>query len=139
MLKLLPQYEDAVIKRTRDQVVLDTCDIVVDVGGIYDPAKHRYDHHQRLVFLSFLQIHKPVVPNYTFFFYLIIFFRTFQESFSTIKPEFPFVTRLSSAGLVYLHFGEKILSQVMTMPKDSELVQQTYKKVYQGFIEEIVI
>ena len=27
----------------------------------------------------------------------------------------------------------------MTMPKDSELVQQTYKKVYQGFIEEIVI
>jgi uncharacterized UPF0160 family protein len=22
-------------------------DIVVDVGGIYDPQSHRYDHHQR--------------------------------------------------------------------------------------------
>jgi uncharacterized UPF0160 family protein len=21
-------------------------DILVDVGGIYDPARHRYDHHQ---------------------------------------------------------------------------------------------
>lgn len=29
--------------------MLDTCDIVVDVGGIFDPAKHRYDHHQRFV------------------------------------------------------------------------------------------
>lgn len=109
LLKLLPQYEDAVIKRTRDPVLLDTCDVVVDVGGIYDPSKHRYDHHQR----------------------------TFQESFSTIKPAYPFVTRLSSAGLVYLHFGEEILSHVMEKPKDSELVQETYKKVYGGFIEEI--
>ena len=73
MLKLLPQYKDAEILRyscchfrfccspgflsiilychfnfrTRDQTVLDTCDVVVDVGGTYDPEKHRYDHHQR--------------------------------------------------------------------------------------------
>ncbi len=49
------------------------------------------------------------------------------------------MTRLSSAGLVYVHFGEEILAQVLEMPVDSELVQQTYKKVYEGFIEEIVI
>lgn len=24
-----------------------TCDVVVDVGGVYDPATQRYDHHQR--------------------------------------------------------------------------------------------
>ena len=54
LLKLLPQYEDAVIKRTRDPVLLDTCDVVVDVGGIYDPSKHRYDHHQRLLILDFI-------------------------------------------------------------------------------------
>lgn len=33
--------------RTRDANVLASCDIVVDVGGQYDPATHRYDHHQR--------------------------------------------------------------------------------------------
>lgn len=27
--------------------ILDTCDIVVDVGGEYNPSKHRYDHHMR--------------------------------------------------------------------------------------------
>ena len=36
--------------RTREASVLSECDIVVDVGGVYDPALHRYDHHQRLNF-----------------------------------------------------------------------------------------
>jgi len=43
---MLPQYSDATITRTRDYAVLDTMDVVVDVGGVYDPAKDRYDHHQ---------------------------------------------------------------------------------------------
>ena len=47
MLKLLPEYKDAVIVRTRDEEVLKECQIVVDVGGKYDPAALRYDHHQR--------------------------------------------------------------------------------------------
>lgn len=32
--------------RTRDPALLDTCDIVVDVGAVYDVAKKRFDHHQ---------------------------------------------------------------------------------------------
>ena len=47
MLQLLPQYEDTEIVRSRDHKVLDTCDVVVDVGGVYEPSSHRYDHHQR--------------------------------------------------------------------------------------------
>ena len=47
MLRKLPEFSDANIVRTRNQEVLETCDIVVDVGGVYDPSKHRYDHHQR--------------------------------------------------------------------------------------------
>lgn len=43
MLKKLPKYQDAEIIRSRDPKVLDTCDIVVDVGGVYDPKTHRYD------------------------------------------------------------------------------------------------
>ena len=33
--------------RTRDPALLDTCTIVVDVGGVYDENKQRFDHHQR--------------------------------------------------------------------------------------------
>ncbi|EAN32204.2 uncharacterized protein TpMuguga_04g00850 [Theileria parva strain Muguga] len=47
MLKLLPEYRDAEVVRTRDPSVLETCDVVVDVGAVYDPSRHRYDHHQR--------------------------------------------------------------------------------------------
>ena len=47
MLKMLPEYSDAEIIRTRDENVLKTCDVVVDVGGKYEPSSHRYDHHQR--------------------------------------------------------------------------------------------
>jgi len=44
---LLRVYPDAEIIRTRDREVYDGCDIVVDVGGIYDPEKGLFDHHQR--------------------------------------------------------------------------------------------
>ncbi|MGE5548408.1 MAG: MYG1 family protein [Solirubrobacterales bacterium] len=40
--------------RTRDQSVIATADVVFDVGGIYDRAARRYDHHMR---------DKPLRPN----------------------------------------------------------------------------
>ncbi len=47
LLRQLAEYKETEIVRTRDPTVLDNCDIVVDVGGIYDHSKHKYDHHQR--------------------------------------------------------------------------------------------
>ncbi|RKO95029.1 metal-dependent protein hydrolase, partial [Caulochytrium protostelioides] len=47
MLKRLPAYANATVVRTRNPAVYNAADIVVDVGGVYDPARHRYDHHQR--------------------------------------------------------------------------------------------
>lgn len=47
MLKLLPQYKDAEIIRTRNLDKLKECDIVVDVGGEFNHEKKLYDHHQR--------------------------------------------------------------------------------------------
>jgi len=41
MLRTLPRYREAQIVRTRDQTVLETCNIVVDVGGVFDPNTHR--------------------------------------------------------------------------------------------------
>merc|ERR1712142_1386422 len=72
LLKQLPQYKNAEIIRTRDPKLLEQCDIVVDVGGVYDPAHHRYDHHQR----------------------------SFKDNMNSLRPEKKFVTKLSSAGLV---------------------------------------
>ncbi|WP_239978360.1 MYG1 family protein [Candidatus Similichlamydia epinepheli] len=34
------------IFRTRDPFVLDKCEYVCDVGGIFDPKEKRFDHHQ---------------------------------------------------------------------------------------------
>ncbi len=34
------------IVRTRDKNLLDECEFVCDVGGLYDPEKKRFDHHQ---------------------------------------------------------------------------------------------
>ena len=33
--------------RTRDPKVIESADYVFDVGGIYDPEKNRFDHHQK--------------------------------------------------------------------------------------------
>jgi uncharacterized UPF0160 family protein len=40
-------YPKCIIKRTRDNKIINKADIVVDVGGIYDPKKNRFDHHQK--------------------------------------------------------------------------------------------
>lgn len=45
--RLVTELSDIDLKRTRDPAVLDTCSIVVDVGGVYDESKQRFDHHQR--------------------------------------------------------------------------------------------
>jgi len=43
---LLIKYPDAEVVRSRENDVISSADIVVDVGGVYDPAKNRFDHHQ---------------------------------------------------------------------------------------------
>ena len=107
MLKLLPKFKDAVIIRSRDPKVLETCDIVADVGGIFDPITNRYDHHQK----------------------------TFNETMASLNKG-KWITKLSSAGLIYAHFGKDVIAQVVDT-KDDQLIQRIYEKVYEKFIEEI--
>lgn len=109
MLRQLPKYADAEVIRTRDPAVLDTCDVVVDVGGVYNPAKNRFDHHQR----------------------------TFNESMSTVNPPKKWTTKLSSAGLVYCHFGREIVSKILELPVGDPITDVVYDKVYENFVEEI--
>jgi len=110
LLKLLPEYKDADIVRSRDPAVLATCDIVVDVGGVFNASQCRYDHHQR----------------------------SFDDSMHSLSNEkYAWKTKLSSAGLVYYHYGERILSHLLnSTPKDS-FVQILFQKIYENLIEEI--
>ena len=110
MLRMLPTYRDAGLVRTRDPKVLETCHTVVDVGGEYDAARNRYDHHQR--------------------------------GFTTTFPGRP--TKLSSAGLVFMHFGRAILAQRLGLPVDQQNadasspdVDLLYGKLYENFVEAL--
>ena len=101
--KHIPTYSEATLVRTRDPKLLDECHTVVDVGGEYDPARNRFDHHQR--------------------------------SFDTSFPGR--ATKLSSAGLVYMHFGREIIARRLAQPEDSEQVGMVWRKIYESFVEAL--
>ncbi len=46
LLLLFDQIDRDQIIRTRDTTLLASCDYVCDVGGIYEPSFHHFDHHQ---------------------------------------------------------------------------------------------
>ncbi len=46
LLLLFDKIDRDKIHRTRDPALLETCEFVCDVGGIYDPLQKRFDHHQ---------------------------------------------------------------------------------------------
>jgi uncharacterized UPF0160 family protein len=62
--------------------------------------------------------------------------REFKETLGSLKPEFPYDIKLSSAGLVYCHYGNQILKD-MIGPNNEGLLSILYKKMYENFIMEI--
>lgn len=115
MLQLLPEYSGAQIVRTRNNDLLKDCDIVVDVGSVFDRKLNRFDHHQS----------------------------SFQHTLSSLRPELgdKFKIRLSSAGLIYTYFGEDVIRLVIKehgFPEPSaEQILQIYTQVYENLIKEI--
>ncbi|XP_071579442.1 MYG1 exonuclease-like [Temnothorax nylanderi] len=111
LLKLLPQYKDASIVRSEDKSVLDTCDIVVGVGGEYDPSRHRYDHNMK----------------------------EFQEWINTIirKPEHHGRVKLTSAVLIYYQFGHEILRNVLSDVTEDRIINEMFTFIYAKLISEI--
>lgn len=101
LLRVLPLYRLSTVIRTREPSTLESCHTVVDVGGEYDVARRRFDHHQR--------------------------------SFDTTFPGHN--TKLSSAGLIYMHFGKEIISEMTKRDSRSKEVNTLYEKIYSDFIE----
>ncbi|CAF0733046.1 unnamed protein product [Adineta steineri] len=114
LLKNLPRYADAEIIRTRDPKILAECDTVVDVGGIFNAEQKRFDHHQK----------------------------TFTDTFHSLRPEKPWTIKLSSAGLIYVHFGEEILKELLKKETMDDSVRDhlskiLFDKLYENFVQEI--
>ena len=109
MLKLLDRFKDAEIVRTRDYGLLDKCDIVVDVGGVYDPEAKRFDHHQK----------------------------TFSHTINSLDSSKKWSIKLSSAGLVYVHYGREIISSILGTQVQDKVTEKVFDKVYENFIQEI--
>ncbi|THH15966.1 hypothetical protein EW146_g4590 [Bondarzewia mesenterica] len=105
---LLPRldltYDSAAVKRSRDPKILDSCDIVVDVGAVYDESIKRFDHHQR----GFTEV--------------------LGHGFST---------KLSSAGLIYKHFGREIIASRLQLSLEDPKVTVLWLKMYKEFVEAI--
>jgi len=114
LLKNLPRYANAEIIRTRDPKILDECDTVVDVGGVFNAEKRRFDHHQK----------------------------SFTETFHSLQPDKPWTIKLSSAGLIYVHYGREILKELLKKETIDENVKDhlseiLFDKLYDKFVQEI--
>jgi len=107
LLRQLNEYKDAEIVRSRDNKVIDECDIVVDVGARFEPENKRFDHHQR----------------------------EFTETMASLKV-LDFKTKLSSAGLVYAFYGKAVLNALTGHAINSPENDAIYKKLYESFVEE---
>ena len=100
---MLP-FQGAEIVRTRDEAALEPLDVVLDVGGVYDPPRRRFDHHQK----------------------------GFDEIFGH-----GFATKLSSAGMIYKHFGKELIAQEMGLEVTDPTVTVVWLAVYKQFMEAI--
>ena len=92
MLKVLPEFKNSPVVRTRKPDILSQCHIVVDVGAEYDANALRFDHHQR--------------------------------EFTGVLD--PWKTKLSSAGLVYKHYGKEIITEILKSWQTQSIVHKSY-------------
>ncbi|KAF2299367.1 hypothetical protein GH714_031735 [Hevea brasiliensis] len=104
ILRLTNAFSNAQIVSTRDPQVLDSLDAVLDVGGMYDPSPHRFDHYQN----------------------------GFEQVFGH-----GFTTKLSTAGLVYKHYGLETVAKELQLDERHPNVHRLFLAVYKNFVEAV--
>lgn len=87
----------------------------------------KYKQSDSVIFQGELYFQTCVIMGQNFFFFLVS--RTFTESFHSLCPQKPWVTKLSSAGLVYLHFGHQLLAQLTQLKENERQLEVLYDKV----------
>lgn len=126
LLRQLPKYKDASLTRSRDKDTLAPLEIVIDVAGLYDHSKLRYDHHQRGFFETFDGANEASCDGG----------RPDVTGADTATGKFK--TKLSASGLVYKHYGRELLCVFYAPLKSSpESLEWVYNKMYVDFMEAI--
>ena len=109
MLKYYPDSSKSVVVRTRNDDILNLCDLVVDVGSIIDPKKFRFDHHMK----------------------------EFNEVFDEKNEELNKI-KLSSAGLVWKYLGKEILINILQSlniyEQNKTHIDEIFRNIYLDFI-----
>ncbi|KAG7363401.1 UPF0160 domain containing protein [Nitzschia inconspicua] len=109
MLQQLSEYRHSKIVRSRDASILETCNIVLDVGGVYDHASLKYDHHQR----------------------------DYDERFAPKKNDTsPRCTKLSASGLIYRHYGKQVIQTFYPNLTQSN-VDLVFVRLYDSLLEAL--
>lgn len=116
LLRQCPEYRNSKVVRSRDLEVLEKLDIVIDVGGIYDHSKLRYDHHQR----GYDERFDPKAVA-----------RSDQGDAPKIR-----CTKLSASGLVYRHYGKEVIKAHYPGLTENE-TDLVYTKVYDRLLEAL--
>lgn len=108
MLKILPKYTESPIVRTRDVKTFPLCNMLIDVGAVYNASEGRFDHHQA----------------------------TFVDTYDDAHD-----IKLSSAGLIYKHFGREIvqylISQLPGVAIDEATLTKLVLRTYDHFVLEL--
>lgn len=112
LLRQVPEYRRAPVARSRDPAVLRSLDVVIDVGGAYDHDALRYDHHQR---------------DYD---------ERFDDGEKDGGGDGGRVTKLSASGLVYRHYGKRVLREFYpALP--TVMVDTAYVRIYDKLLEAL--
>jgi uncharacterized UPF0160 family protein len=49
----------------------------------------------------------------------------------------PWEIKLSSAGLIYLHFGHRVLGTILNLPEKDPTTDKIYDKIYLNLMQEV--
>jgi len=135
-------------------------DVVIDVGGVYDPATHRYDHHQRefkemfghgfsntklssagglvgddTCDLPCLQhAHMPGCASSrrrpTWPHQFVRTHMLAVPSSDACLPSLPCQLPLTTPGLVYRHFGREVVAKLAGLSVDDPSMDPIYLQIY---------
>lgn len=118
LLNYVAAFRGAKLVRTRDQGVLDSLDIVIDVGLEYNADKLRFDHHQK----GFHEVYDPKSFNRV----------KLSASGLVFKHFGPEIVR---AAVQALFEEERLLEPEHRRPLSAELVEVLCRKLYEKYFE----
>lgn len=133
MLRCLPEYKSAKIVRDTDPVALERqgCEVIFDIGGIYDHDKKRYDHHQR----GFSEVFTYDDDD------------NGGDNEGSSKAEEPgngdsVPIKMAASGLIWRHYGKRIIAELWpkdypSVPLTDANVERVYIRVYKTFIRVV--